>query len=109
MKLGRLTGIAIALLALTVIPNLPQAQAQETAASRITNEEAKTAVDAAEALGVGVRRCDLRHRRGRQQQLQPRRRLARRAERAERGGPPRSWFRLLQCTQLVHGGVHPRP
>ena len=49
MKLGRLTGIAIALLALTVIPNLPQAQAQETAASRITNEEAKTAVDAAEA------------------------------------------------------------
>ncbi|MEO2023984.1 MAG: heme-binding protein, partial [Pirellulaceae bacterium] len=49
MKFGRLTGIAIALLALTVIPNLPQAQAQETAASRITNEEAKTAVDAAEA------------------------------------------------------------
>jgi len=49
MKFGRLTGIAIALLALTVIPNLPQAQAQETAASRITNEEAKTAVDVAEA------------------------------------------------------------
>jgi uncharacterized protein GlcG (DUF336 family) len=49
MKFGRLTGTAIALLALTVIPNLPQAQAQETAAPRITNEEAKTAVDAAEA------------------------------------------------------------
>ena len=72
MTFGRLTGIAIVLLALTVIPNLPQAQAQETAAPRmitdeemaralsafepvktaaprITNEEAKTAVDAAEA------------------------------------------------------------
>lgn len=50
MKFGRLTGIVIALLALTVISNLPQgqAQAQETAAPRITNEEAKTAVDAAE-------------------------------------------------------------
>ena len=47
MRLERLTGIAIALLAFTVIPNL--AQAQETAAPRITNDEAKAAVDAAEA------------------------------------------------------------
>lgn len=47
MKLGRLSGFAVALLALAVIPNLPQAQ--EPAAPRITNEEAKSAVDAAEA------------------------------------------------------------
>ena len=49
MKFGTLPGIAIALLALTVIPNLPQAQAQERVAPRITLEEAKTAMDAAEA------------------------------------------------------------
>jgi len=49
MKFGTLPGIAIALLALTVIPSLPQAQAQERVAPRITAEEAKTAMDAAEA------------------------------------------------------------
>ena len=49
MKFGTLPGIAIMLLALTVIPNLPQAQAQETVAPRITHAEAKSAMDAAEA------------------------------------------------------------
>ena len=49
MKFERLPGIAIALLALTVIPNLPQAQAQERVAPRITQAEAKSAMDAAEA------------------------------------------------------------
>ena len=49
MSFGRLTGVAIALLALTIVPGLSQVQAQETAAARITNAEAKAAVDAAEA------------------------------------------------------------
>lgn len=49
MKFGTLTGMAITLLALVVIPNLPEAQAQERVAPRITLEEAKTAMDAAEA------------------------------------------------------------
>jgi uncharacterized protein GlcG (DUF336 family) len=49
MKFGTLPGIAVALLALTVVPNLPQAQAQERVAPRITLGEAKTAMDAAEA------------------------------------------------------------
>ncbi|MFL2553356.1 MAG: GlcG/HbpS family heme-binding protein [Candidatus Rariloculaceae bacterium] len=49
MSFGRLTGFAIALLALTIVPGLSQLQAQETAAARITNAEAKVAVDAAEA------------------------------------------------------------
>lgn len=49
MRFGTLPAIAITLLALTAIPNLPQAQAQERVAPRITAEEAKTAMDAAEA------------------------------------------------------------
>jgi len=49
MKFGTLPGIAITFLALTAILNLPQAQAQQTPAPRITLEEAKTAMDAAEA------------------------------------------------------------
>ena len=49
MKFGTLPSIAIALVALMVVPNLPQAQAQERVAPRITLEEAKTAMAAAEA------------------------------------------------------------
>ena len=54
MSFGRLTGVAIALLALTIVPGLSQLQAQETAAARITNAEAKVAVDAAEAERIGL-------------------------------------------------------
>lgn len=47
MKFRTLPGIALTLLALAVVPNL--AQAQERVAPRITGEEAKAAMDAAEA------------------------------------------------------------
>ena len=49
MKFGTLPGIAVTFLALTAIPNLPQAQNRQPPAPRITLEEAKTAMDAAEA------------------------------------------------------------
>ena len=49
MKFGTLPAIAITALALAAIPTLPQAQAQERVAPRITLEEARTALDAAEA------------------------------------------------------------
>ena len=49
MKFGTLPTIAVTLLALAVIPSLPEAQAQERVAPRITGEEAKAAMDAAEA------------------------------------------------------------
>ncbi|MFL2546910.1 MAG: GlcG/HbpS family heme-binding protein [Candidatus Rariloculaceae bacterium] len=49
MRLTRITGFAVALLALTIVPTLQQAQAQDAPAPRIINAEAKAAVDAAEA------------------------------------------------------------
>jgi glc operon protein GlcG len=49
MKFGTLHRIATALVALTATATLLVVQAQETAAARITLEEAKTAMDAAEA------------------------------------------------------------
>ena len=49
MRYATLSGIALAVLAFTVVPKLPQAQAQEAPAPRITLEEAGRAMDAAEA------------------------------------------------------------